>query len=263
MSGQDDPDRGTEPRADSTPDGADAERSLVDRVEDLVDEVLAEDLAPPEPPGPWERRQQRLDSWTAVLLALAAVATTWATFQATQWNEVQAEAQATSAILRSDANRAASDASSERVVDSQLWLSWLVAVANGQDNRATFYAERFSPALDRAQREWLALNPGATAQDPTTAPTGTPLDLPSYRPPGEIRSEALSQEAEDQLRQADTAAGTGTAFVLTSVVFALCLFFGSVATKFSRPKVQALLVLLAIALLAGGLLRVVTLPHSL
>jgi hypothetical protein len=60
--------------------------SLLEKVDQVFDDVLAEDMAPPEPMDPWERRQRMLDSWTAISLALAAVAAAWASFQASQWS---------------------------------------------------------------------------------------------------------------------------------------------------------------------------------
>ena len=68
----------TEPASD---DGG-----LLERIGDVVEDVLGEDLAPPEPENRWERRQRILDSWTAIILAVAAVAATWASFQASQWS---------------------------------------------------------------------------------------------------------------------------------------------------------------------------------
>lgn len=239
----------------SSPEG----EGFLDKVEEFVDDVLAEDLAP-EPEGPWERRQRVLDSWTAVILGLAAVATTWVTFQASQWAEVQANAQATSAILRSDANRAASDAVSERIVDSQMWLSWLRTIANDQPDRASFYRDRFSPALDQAHRAWRAQNPQATTADASSAPDATPFDLPEYQPPAQTTSDRLAERAESELARADEASGNANRYVLMSIVFALSLFFGSVATKFSNPKQQVLLVLLSLTLLIGGVIRSVLLP---
>ncbi len=56
--------------------------TMLGSLEDVVDSVLGEDLVPPEPESPWERRQRVLDSWTAIILAVAAVCAAWASFQA-------------------------------------------------------------------------------------------------------------------------------------------------------------------------------------
>ena len=76
----------------ATPD----DDGVLDDLGEFVDVVLGEDLVPQDPEDPWEKRQRILDSWTAVILALAAVATAWATFQASQWSGAQADAQSAS-----------------------------------------------------------------------------------------------------------------------------------------------------------------------
>ena len=85
----------------------DDDDSVLEKVDHLVDEMLGNDIIPVEPEDPWEHRQRVLDSWTAIILAAAAVATTWASFQASQFSNAQSDAQSASAIQRSDANRAA------------------------------------------------------------------------------------------------------------------------------------------------------------
>jgi len=236
---------------------------LLDQIDDVVDVVLADGIGPAGPEDPWERRQRILDSWTAIILALAAVATAWATFQAGQWSGEQSDLQSASAIQRSDANRAASDATTEEIVNSQMWLSWLNATANGQRERAAFLDDRFSPELRAAQAAWLGSTPTDALGNPTTVPPGTPFDEPAYVVPSRVQAEALSLRAEENLARADEASDRSSQFVQLAVVLAMVLFFASVATKFGAPKTQVLLILLSLALLAYSLVRIVTMPHLL
>lgn len=247
------------PRPVSTDDGD----SLLSSIDEVVDIALATDMAPLEPEDPWERRQRLLDSWTAIVLAIAAVATAWASFQASQWSGVESDAQGASAIARSDANRAESEATGERIVDSQMWLSWLNAYANGQERRAAFFEERFSPQLEAAQAEWVSgVQLGADGV-PVVIPEGTPMDLPSYSVPSGVAAQELSDRAEASLAEADEAASASTQFVLLALMFALVLFFASIATKFASPKIQVVLIVLSLVLLGFALVRMVVLPHSL
>lgn len=239
------------------------DESVLEKVDQLVDEVLATDLAPTEPEDPWERRQRILDSWTAIILAIAAVATTWASFQASQWANAQSDAQSASAIQRSDANRAASEATSQSVVDSQMWIAWVEAVGSGQKERAGFLRDRFSPALDKAQKEWLGSVPVDADGNPAKVPDGTPLDLPSYQVPAQIQADEFSTKAETSLADADDASNTATRYVMLAVLFALVLFFASVATKFTAPKIQVALILTSLVLLATTCVRMLLLPQLL
>jgi hypothetical protein len=241
----------------------DGDDGVLDRVGDVVEVVLGEGIAPVEPEDPWERRLRLFDSWTAVILAVAAVATAWASFQASQWSSVQADAQAASAIARADAGRASTQAIEATIVDSQMWLSWVAAVDAGQRARADFLDNRFSPELAAAQREWVA---GVRLDDngvPVVVPPGTPFDLPSYVVPEQVTADTEAARAEALLEEAGTASVTSTQFVLVAVLLALVLFFASVATKFSNPKVQVVLTASAILLLAFGLIRLLLLPQLL
>lgn len=241
----------------------DDDRSVLEKVDQLVDEVLATDIAPTEPEDPWERRQRILDSWTAIVLAVAAVATTWASFQASQWANAQSDAQSASAIQRSDANRAASEATSQSVVDSEMWISWVEAVDAGQKDRAGFLRDRFSPALDRAQREWLGTVPVDGEGNPARVPDGTPLNLSSYVVPAQLQADEYSAKAEESLATADEASNTATKYVMLAVLFALVLFFASVATKFTAPKIQVALILTSLLLLVTTCVRMILLPQML
>jgi hypothetical protein len=241
----------------------DDDESVLDKVDELLDEVLATDIVPTEPEDPWERRQRILDSWTAIILAIAAVATTWASFQASQWSNAQSDAQSASAIQRSDANRAASEATSQSVVDSQMWISWVEATAAQQKLRAGFLRDRFTPALDRAQKEWLGKVPVDADGNPAAVPDGTPLNLPSYVVPAQLQADTLSAKAEESLARADEASNNATKHVMLAVLFALVLFFASVATKFTAPKIQVALVLVSLLLLATTCIRMVMLPQML
>lgn len=241
----------------------DDDDSVFEKVDHIVDEMLGNDIVPIEPEDPWERRQRMLDSWTAIILAIAAVATTWASFQASQWSNAQSDAQSASAIQRSDANRAASEASSQSAVDSQMWISWVDAVAAKQRDRAEFLRDRFSPALDRVQKEWLV---GVTVDaegNPSRIPDGTPFGLPSYVVPAQLLADDYSNKAEASLAEADEASNTSTKYVMLAVLFALVLFFASVATKFTAPKIQVALILTSLVLLLTTCVRMFLLPQML
>ena len=242
---------------------ADGTESVLEKVDQLVDDMLGTDIVPVEPEDPWERRQRILDSWTAIILAIAAVATTWASFQASQWSNAQSDAQSASAIERSDANRAASEATSQSVVDSQMWIAWVEAVASKQKERAGFLRDRFSPALDKAQKEWLGTVPVDGEGNPSRVPDGTPLNLASYVVPAQLQADELSAKAEASLADADDASNTSTRYVMLAVLFALVLFFASVATKFTSPKIQVALILTGLVLLLTTCVRMFMLPQML
>ena len=251
--------------AEETVPGAPTEDddSVLDDLGEVVDVVMAEDLGPQDPEDPWERRQRLLDSWTAIILAVAAIVAAWGTFQASQWGGAQSDAQSKSAIARSDAGKTATEATQDTIIDSQMWLTWLGAAANKESAKAAFLEKRFSPWLTRAQDEWLAGVKVDANGTPVSVPPGTPLDLKSYVVPKQVESSVLSAKAETWLNYGDDAGAISTKYVLLAVVVALVLFFASVALKFTRPRVQVLLTLLSLVLLVGCLIRTFTLPQYL
>jgi hypothetical protein len=234
---------------------------VLDDLQDVVDVALGENLGPAEPEDPWERRQRLLDSWTAIILAIAAIATAWGAFQASQWSGAQSDAERVSATARADAGRAATAATEATIVDTQMWLSWLDAVTAKQSLKAAFLEDRFSPQLAKAQQKWLG---GVTLDangTPIVVPPGTPLTLPTYIIPAQVVSDRDAARAEAQLEYADAAAGISTRYVVLSVIFALVFFFAGVALKFSAPRTQVVLTLLAVVMLVLGVVRLLMLPQ--
>lgn len=235
--------------------------TVLGEIEDVVDTVLGQDIEAAEPESPWERRMRILDSWTAIILAVAAVCAAWASFQASQWSGAQSDAQSASAIARADAGRAATAATTDTILDSQMWLSWLGAVSAKDEAKATFLSRRFSPQLSAAQKVWLAGVQLDATGVPVVVPSGTPLDLPAYVVPKQVEADHLATVAEAWLADADVSASNSTKFVLLAVIIALVLFFASIATKFSGPKVQVLLSVVALLLLLVSAVRLLALPQ--
>ena len=92
-------------------------------------------------------------------------------------------------------------------------------------------------------------------------PDGTPLDLPSYVVPSQLQADDMSSKAEASLAKADAASNTATKYVMLAVLFALVLFFASVATKFTSPKIQVALILTGLLLLVTTSVRMLLLPQ--
>jgi hypothetical protein len=230
-------------------------------LDDVVDEILGEDLPPPEPEDPWERRLRVLEATTAIILAPAAVGTAWATFQASQWSSEESDAVAASSVARSKAIQATNHATRTEQLDTAVWLQWLSAFRAGDKEQAKFLRERFRPGLLRAHNIWVAKAVVAPDGKVISAPAGTPFTEPQYVVPDAARADELSAEAEQQLADSRHAASRSTKYVLVVVLLALVLFFAGIATKFRNPKVQAALVALALVTCVFGLVRLLTMKQ--
>jgi hypothetical protein len=232
-------------------------------IEDVVDEILGENLPPPEPEDPWERRLRIVEATTAIILALAAIGTAWATFQASQWSSEESDAIAASSVARSNAIKATSHAARTEQLDTTIWLQWLSAFRAGDTAQARFLRERFRPGLLRAHNVWVAKAVVAPDGKVISAPTGTPFTEPEYVIPDAARADALSAQAERQLADSRHAASRSTKYVLVVVLLALVLFFAGIATKFRNPKIQAALVALALITCVFGFVRLLTMRQLL
>jgi hypothetical protein len=209
-----------------------------------------------------ERRQRWFENVVAIMLAVAAISATWSSFEASRWGGKGGGLVSQSSILRADSNREASRGAEQTLIDASLWLEWEKArTIPGRENLAAFLRERFSPALDMAQDTWLKNVPVDAAGNPLGAlPPLTPMNLDSYVPPGQKKSEDLAARSEELLAEASTYSAVSGRYVNVTVLFALVLFFGNVATKFGSPKLQLSLGLLSASVLLFGLGTLALLP---
>ncbi len=214
----------------------------------------------------------RIELVATIIMALAAIATAWCAFQATKWSGIQAIEFSNANAARVESTRADNQANTQRSVDVNVFTSWLDAVAGEieagliepvsevgyapqEGTLSAFYYERmrdeFRPALDA----WLATDP---LNDP--AAPNTPFAMEEYQL-------ATAQQADDLLAQAAVdrqdaldANQNGDNYVLTTVGFALVIFFGGVSSKLTERRNRWIAIILALALFAGGLVAVVSLP---
>ena len=99
------------------------------------------------------RRAKQGAGWVeivaTVLLALAAVATAWSSYQANRWNGEQAKAAARVNALRIEAARAQGLAEGQTQVDIAMFFQWVNATANDEPELADFYRRGSGPSSNR------------------------------------------------------------------------------------------------------------------
>ena len=94
-----------------------------------------------------------------VLLVVAALATSWSSYQATRWNGEQAAAAGRTNAVRILAARADGLARSQTQVDVATFIAWADADQRGETEIADFYVRRFRPEFHTAYEAWLATRP--------------------------------------------------------------------------------------------------------
>ena len=245
----------------AAPDQSDDD-NLLERLDGMIDTALGDGLPEQSDVDPWERRERLLEAWTAILLGIAALLTTWASYQSTQWSDVEADAMETAATARANATQLAADASRVELIDTEVWLAWLSAYSVNKERVADFLQERFSPTLASAQAAWLKDSRFDPDGDPISVPAGTPFDENIYTVTERAQSERELDIAEDAVLLASGASEANGNFILIVVLLALSLFLVGIATKLGRPKIQVSMIVVGMVLMTISLVRIALLPHT-
>jgi hypothetical protein len=193
-----------------------------------------------------------------VLLALAAVATAWSSYQASRWNGKQVEAASRANASRTEAARAADLASSQTQIDVATFIQWVEATGRGDQALQQFYVQRFRPEFRPAFDAWVATHPLTNPNAPAT-----PFAMPEYQLAATADARRLDAETEASAAAVPRNVQRSTDYVLGVVLFAVALFFAGMSAKVQRRGTrQALLAVGAVAFL-GALAWIAALPVSI
>src|SRR3954451_9352915 len=146
-----------------------------------------------EPPADEPAKHQR--SWqelvVTVLLVVAALGTSWSSYQATRWNGEQAAAAGRTSAIRISAARAQGLAQSQTQVDVATFIAWADANRQGNHELAGFYRHRFRDEFKPAFDAWRATGP---LKHPNAPPT--PFAMPEYQLTSRTDAEKLDAASE-------------------------------------------------------------------
>jgi hypothetical protein len=205
-----------------------------------------------------EGRSNRFDIAAAVLLALAALATAWSSYQASRWNGEQAEAASRANASRTNAARAADLASNQTQIDVATFIQWTDATARGDQQLAQFYLQRFRPEFRPAFDAWLAMKPLTNPQAPAT-----PFAMPEYQLAATDEARRLDAQTDLLAAVVPRNVQRATNYVLGVVLFAVALFFAGMSSKVHGHTARTTLLVLGAAVFVGGAVWIATLPVSI
>ena len=192
-----------------------------------------------------------------VLLAFAAVATAWSSYQATRWNGEQAKASGKVNKTRIEAARASGLANAQQQVDVATFMQWVDSYARDESRLVTFYRERFRPEFKPAFEAWIATKPLVTEGAPPT-----PFVMPEYRLAARAEAERLDQTAEALSAEVRRDIQRSTNYVLGVVLFAVALFFAGMSTKLTAPGLRKTMLVVGYAVFLGAAVWIATSPVS-
>ena len=206
-------------------------------------------------------RHERADHWLAlvstVLLALAAVATAWSGYQASQWHGEQALAFSSASASRVESTRASSEANRNVEIDVATFTQWIDARALGRTELADFYRERFRPEFRPAFEAWLATRPLVTPGAPPT-----PFAMPEYQLEAVAEADALEARAAASAEEARRDIERADDYVLAVVLFATALFFAGISTRLPTPGARAVILGLGCVVFLGTVGWLATFPTT-
>jgi hypothetical protein len=170
---------------------------------------------------------------TAILLALATVATAWAGYQSSRWHGRQAESAGSSVAQRLEATRTAADANRQVQIDVATFTEWVDAHLEGDAERAAFYRRRFRPEFVPAFDAWLAQRPFTDS-----AAALSPFAVPQYRLAALEQVDRLEAEAAAAADQVKTDIQRADNYLLAVVLFAAALFFAGISTRLQTARAR-------------------------
>jgi hypothetical protein len=205
-----------------------------------------------------ERRDHLLDVLATLLLALAAVATAWATYQSSVWRGNQAKAQSASIAARVESTRQANVANRQAQIDVALFTQWVDAYALGETELTDFYRKRFREEFVPAFDAWVATRPLRNANAPLS-----PFAMPQYRLAATTEAERLEEEAASFSRDVGRYIQRADNYLLGVVIFAISLFFAALSTRLHTFGSRATLLTLGYVLFFSVAIWLATQPVSL
>jgi hypothetical protein len=205
-----------------------------------------------------DRRTRRVEVLSTVLLAVAAVATAWCSYQASRWNGEQAKQSSTTNRIRIEAARAQGLAEAQTEVDVATFIAWIDAFKGDDKDLADFYFQRFRPEFKPAVNAWLATKPLANPDAPPS-----PFAMQEYRLAATAEAERLDVEAEASSALVHRDIQRSTDYVLGVVLFASSLFFAGISTKLHSLRQREVLLGIGWLIFLGTAVWIATSPVSI
>lgn len=237
-------------------------------------EIAAESTEGTEEPSSGPVSAEFFELWATILIALAAVATSWAGFESAKWGGVQATNFSQAGAARTESVRFSTQAGQQQNIDINTFINWLNVTFDEIDageieqpesaaeyepipgTLSAFYFERFREEFAPVVRAWLDTNPFGTNPD---APP-TPFAMPEYQLAATQQSLLLEARADERAADAASANQISDNYVMTAVLFATALFFAALASRLGAIQYRYASLIIATLMFAGTLIYVLSLP---
>lgn len=203
------------------------------------------------------KSSDRLELVATLLLAVAAVTTAWASYQAMRWNGEQARAASRTTALRIEAARADGLADSQTEVDVATFIQWIDATANDDVELQEFYENRFRPEFATAFDAWIATEPLKTPGAPLS-----PFAMDDYQTTAGVETRRLDTESAASSELVTRDIQRASNYVLGVVLMSVSLFFAGISTKLKAPRLREFTLALGCLIFLGAATWIATFPIS-
>lgn len=200
--------------------------------------------------------RDRLELWSAALLAAATLTTAYSAYEATRWGGQQSTRFTEAGTARTESAKAQGRGFSFVTIDAGLFTEYAVAVSTGNEElrrilERRFFRDEFKPAFNA----WVKLNPLKNEEAPDV-----PFGMKEYELADLEEAEQLEEEASQRFEQGREANQTSDNYVLATIFFAAVLFFGGLSVKFRSNRLIVGTLVFGTLMFGAGVVRLLTLP---
>lgn len=202
-------------------------------------------------------RKKWIEPVVAVLMALTTLCTAWCSYQSAAWTRRANRLMNEYNALERSAALLDVQGSQALIVHASMFMQLLAAQHAGNEQLASFYAERFPPDVKKAYEAWLAQKPfeNRTADAHPFVPN-------LYQVRGTAEAATARADAAARLTQAREAGNRSGQFLANTVLFATVLFFAGTAGKFEQPRVRLAAAAFGLAVFAFAVIRMLLMPAA-
>jgi hypothetical protein len=202
-------------------------------------------------------RKKWIEPVVAVLMALTTLCTAWCSYESAAWTRQSNRLMNESNALERKAALLDLQGNQTLIVHTSMFMELLAAKHAGNEQLASFYAERFPPDVKKAYDAWLAQKPFENrAADPH------PFVPNLYQVRGTAEAAAARADAASRLAETRAAGNRSGQYLANTVLFATVLFFAGTAGKFEQPRVRLFAAAFGVALFVFAVVRMLLMPAA-
>jgi hypothetical protein len=202
-------------------------------------------------------KSDRADILSALVLSAAALATAYASYQASLWDGEQGALYTRANGLRVAASQASLRAGQIEGADLMAFGAWLSARSSNQPELEDFYLQRFRPEFARVFNAWIATSPRTNPASPPS-----PFAMSDYDAVRQKEAETLERRAQEAFAAGQRANDRSDAFVLGTVILANAMFFGGINQISHNRLIRRVLLGVSALFCVAGIVRIALLPPA-